>query len=177
VLADTNRLIIVDEAQELAVRGKDKGLHALRHLHDETGCPILLLGTADMATYIEEGRNASQSAEQIYGRVTWWLDLTYAASRIDDGPGLFTIDDIRKVVAAHQWKVSGDGVEYLHELAIQPQMGGLRGVARLCRIATVKFGERQLTRQIFEDLQEGRLGRRAAEVVRKQIEHRNRKVG
>ncbi|HEX8342367.1 MAG TPA: AAA family ATPase [Tepidisphaeraceae bacterium] len=176
-LADTNRLIVVDEIHELAVKGKDQGLHVLRHLQDQTDCPMLWLGTADIATYIETGRYTKQAVEQLYGRVTWSLDLTYAASRQDGGPGLHTLDDIRAVVGAHQWKVAGDGIDYLHEIANEPQMGGLRTVVRLCRIAVAKYGDKPLTRQLFDDLQQSRLGARAAGVVRKQIEVRARKAG
>jgi len=171
LLKDSGRLIIVDEVHKLCGRQKDEGLHALRDLHDLTGCPMLWIGTADIANYIETARNDRDSVEQIYGRVKWWLDLTYAASRSDGGPGLHNVDDIRKVLAGMQVRATGEAEQYLKELSNKPKMGGLRTVAILVGLLMSKPGAdgRAITLEMLEDLQRERLGVRAAGQLEKDM--------
>jgi DNA transposition AAA+ family ATPase len=177
VLRDTRRLIIVDEVHKLCNKRKDQGLHVLRDLHDETGCPMLWLGTADIADYIENGREAVEAVEQIYGRVAWWLDLTYAASRADGGPGLHTVDDIRKVLSSQQIRVTPEAERYLADLANEPKMGGLRTIVLLGLLAKAKAGDRPISLELLSDMQGDRLGRRASQMLHKTLELRKRKVG
>lgn len=177
VLQDTGRLLIVDEVHKLCVRGKDQGLNVLRDLQDMTKIPMLWLGTADVADYVEGGRESSESVEQIYGRVAWWVDLSYVASRADGGPGCHTIDDIRKVLAAQQLRVVDAGEQFLKELANEPKMGGLAAVVCLCRLIVQRFGDKPITLELLQDVQAERLGRRAAQVVQTKIESRKRRVG
>jgi len=176
ILKDTGRLIIIDEIHKLCGYQVDVGLHALRDLHDKTGCPQLWLGTADVATFLERGRDGHEAIEQIYGRVAYWVDLGYAASRQDGGPGLHTVDDIRQIVAAHQMRIAPDAAKYLADIANEPKMGGIRSVIKLCQIARRKAGDKTLTLDLLRDIQSDRLGRRMASVVEAQMEQRNRKA-
>lgn len=176
-LRDINRLIIVDEVHKLCTRRKDSGLHALRDLHDETRCPMLWLGTADIATYIEGGKEAIEAVEQIYGRVVIWADLTHAASRADGGPGLHKIEDVRKVLTKQQIRVTPEAERHLCDMYNEPRMGGLRTIVMLGLLAQAKSGDKPLTVQMLQDVQEDRLGKRAAKTVSGVIESRKRKVG
>jgi len=177
VLRDSDRLIIVDEVHKLCKRGKDHGLHVLRDLQDATKCPMLWLGTADVATYIENGREAIEAVEQIYGRVAVWLDMSYAASLGDDGDGLHSTDDIRKVLNAQQIRVTPDAEKELWWLANQPKMGGLRTIVGVCRWIqrNLKLGDRPITVDMLNDAQGDRLGKRAAKMVQSSIDTRKLK--
>ena len=106
--------------------------------------------------------------------------MSYAASRADDGPGLHTIDDIRKVLAANQLRVTPDCEQPLKDLANEPKMGGLRTIVCLCRIVQdkLKLGDQPITLKQLMDIRDERLGQRAAKVVAASIEARKRrKVG
>lgn len=177
ILRGNERLIIVDEAHKLAIKRKDHGLHVLRDLYDATGCPQLWLGTADVAKYIEDGREAVEAVEQIYSRVSYWLDLTHAASRQDNGPGLHSVDDVRKMLASHSIRVTPDAEQYLYELINEPRMGGPRVMIELCEMILDKMPDSVISREMLVDTQEERLGKRGAAILEQRLNARMRRVG
>lgn len=179
LLDGSDRMLLVDEVHKLCKKHKDHGLHALRDLHDLTGIPMVLCGTVDIKNYIDNANNPAEAVEQIIGRVNWWLDLTYAANT-DGGPGLPTIDDIRKVLTANQMRVTPEGERYLLEVASRLRGGGYRQAVALAQMTIQKHGgAKPVTYQQLLDMQEERLGKRAAKAleVSMELDRRRTAVG
>lgn len=169
-LQDTDRLIIIDEVHKLAGRRNDEALHALRDLHDATHCPMVWGGMTKIATYITDGNNEGHDPlEQIYRRIRIWLNLTEACNRANGGPGLFTVDDIRKVFAAQKIRLTDDGVGYLHEIANEPRMGSLGACDYLVSNVADMAGDRPISAQMLRDVRSQMLGARVAEALDRQM--------
>ncbi|HEY1685526.1 MAG TPA: AAA family ATPase [Tepidisphaeraceae bacterium] len=172
-LKDTNRLIIVDEIQKLAGRKNDDALHALRDLHDATKCPMIWSGMSKISSYIQNGNEEGYDPlEQIFGRVRVWLNLSEIASRADGGPGLHTIEDIQKMLRASKIRVTPDAERYLHKLANEPRLGGLRACDSLVGFAAEVAGARPIDAAMLHGILSQQLGRRQADPLMGQMESR-----
>ena len=176
-LDGTNRLIIVDEVHKLEGRRKDEALHALRDLHDNTECPMLWLGMSNIADYIQRGVTRHEPLDQLSSRIKMWLDLRDAASRQDGGPGLHTIEDVRKIMAAAKMRIAADGERFLQMLANEPGQGGLRTAYALAQMATEVARDKVITAALLRDIRRQQLGHRTAEQVERQMELRVAQAG
>lgn len=174
-LAERYRLIMVDEAHKFAGRRSDEALHVIRDIHDATGCPIILAGMSNLAQYIAEGKNRWDPLEQIDARIVFRLDLTALANSVlDGGPGLFTIGDIEKYLAAREVRVTGDGVEYLQKMANQPKAGHLRLVDAVIKTTALDaYKGRVLTAPMIRDILMQHRGVRLIQAIEAQIEQRS----
>lgn len=174
-LKGTNRLIIIDEVHKLEGKRKDEALHCLRDLHDDTECPMLWVGMSNIADYIQMGKAKFEPLDQLFSRIKYWLNLRDVATQSDGGPGLYTVEDIRKWINAQKIRVTDDAIRYLQMLANTPGMGGLRTCDGLIRIAvrlSAKFGEKPIDAHILREIRGEQLGARAAEQFEREMERR-----
>ncbi|MEI8194734.1 MAG: AAA family ATPase [Phycisphaerae bacterium] len=171
-LKDTGRLIIIDEVHKLAGRQKDDALHVLRDLHDATGCPMVWAGNGKIASYIRANKtDGNDPLDQIFGRITWWLDLTEKAmGGSDDGTRLYTMAAIQRVLTESKVRFTPDAARYLTDVANDPSLGCLRTVKTLVAMASVAAKDQPITAAILRSIQRERLGQRVAESVELQIE-------
>ena len=166
LLKGTDRLIIIDECHKLCGRKNDDALHMLRDLHDATGCPMVWAGNGRLAKYIREGKtDGNDPIDQVYGRISWWLDLTEKArgGGAGDGGRLYTVEDIQRVFAASKIRLLPDAARYLADLANDPSMGCLRMAKNLVAMAMVAAKDQPITAAILRAIQRERLGESAAE--------------
>ncbi|MCC6424875.1 MAG: AAA family ATPase [Phycisphaerales bacterium] len=112
ILKNSGRMIIVDEAHKLTLKRRDEGLHCLRDLHDEAGCPLMLIGTANLKTYVQGGASEFEALDQVFGRTSCWLDLSEKLAAGEEGGGgggtLHSVDDIRLFLSSQQIKLVRD---------------------------------------------------------------------
>jgi len=137
-LADSGRLLIIDEANILS----EKGLRTLRDLHDETGCPILLIAVRDLHDRILA--DAKPDSGQLYSRFGVVMNVTEGReSFYAGGKPLFTIDDIRALYEHVPIRLAKDAAEYLKDVANALGWGSLRR----CRIIVQNAARRSRSRQ------------------------------
>lgn len=175
-LAESNRLIIVDEIHKLEGRSKDAGLHVLRDLHDATGCPMIWAGMSNIAKYILQGKSVFEPLDQISSRIKFWLDLTNIAAQTDGGPGLYTVDDVRRWLKAQEVRVSDDGVRYLHQIANTIGMGGLRTCDGMVRVARVVAGDRVINAEMLRQILVEQRSLQYVEAFERQAEIRDQRA-
>lgn len=89
-LAVTGRPLIIDEADHIL---STKTIEAVRHLHDKSGAPVILMGEELLPQRL-------QAWERVHGRMLAWVEAEDA-----------TIDDV-----GHLVKVYAPGVEIVPEL-------------------------------------------------------------
>ena len=166
VLRDTGRLLIVDEIHKLEGRRHDEALHCLRDLHDATGIPMLWLGMTNIAHYIQAGHaKGYEPLDQIYSRITLWLDLTEVAQGTDGGPGLASVEDIRRFLAARQLRITPDGEAYLQALANEFGGGAYRALDKLLQLAAKFAKGAVIDAAMLRAIQARRLGVSASAVL------------
>jgi DNA transposition AAA+ family ATPase len=186
-LKDTGRMIIVDEIHKLEGRRKDEALHCLRDLHDATGCPMLWLGMTNIARYIETGKSSGyEPLDQLHSRIDYWLDLTSAAKEAEEkgggggggafAGGLFSIEDIQKIVNHGKLRITPDGTRYLHMLANYLGGGALRTVCKLLQLAAKLSPDDPIDAEKLRGLQYARLGKTAAAALETKMELRAARV-
>ena len=115
----TRGLLIVDEAQHLDTRA----LEVLRGLHDQAEIGLALLGNELLYARLTGGRRSAEFA-QLFSRVGRRVRLTQP-----------TQSDVHSLLAA--WGVGG-GAERVQALEIARQPGGLRGLTKALRLASMK---------------------------------------
>ena len=126
-LKDTRRVLFIDEAQ---LAGKHLG--CLRSIHDQAQVPIVMAGTAEIISAIDDSKNGDG---QFMSRTMRYSATEYA--RFSDGPDggaggrlLFSIDEIRAFFASMKIRVDRDGTRMLHMLACLDKKGALRAVRK-----------------------------------------------
>lgn len=175
-LAGSNRLIIIDEIHKLVEKRRDEGLHALRDLHDNTGCPMIWAGMTNFATYVQTGkvRNGGEPLDQVDSRVKLWLNLTDQIEGRDGGKdGLYTEADIRKFINRYKVRVAPDGISWLHALSNTPRMGALRRLDSILRAAATIVaakGDLLFTASMLRSVWTEQLGKRMADQYEREIE-------
>lgn len=132
-LSGTGRVLIFDEAHQL-----DAGaLEFVRDVHDECELPIILAGTRK----IDE---ATDDKDIFFGqfasRVAWRLDLNDYARGSHGGSGpptrpLHTPEDVKRVFASDQVRLTDDAEAFLARLANVEGFGGLRLCVQIYRVA------------------------------------------
>jgi len=170
VMKDTGRTIIIDEVHKLAGRANDDALHVLRDLHDQTGCPMLWVGNGKIANYLREGHtDGYDPLDQIFGRVSVWLDLTEKAKGgDDDGRRLYSVEDIRRVFSASKIRLASDAEKFLLDMTNDPSKGCLRAAKFLVGMAVVVANGAPITAEMLRSIQRQRLGSRAAEAAERE---------
>lgn len=117
-LRGTMGLLIIDEAQHLAVQALD----AMRALHDATGVGLALVGNEAVYARMTGGTRAAY-LDRLFSRIGKRVRLTRA-----------TRDDVDAIIDA--WGVDVHACRRtLHEIAARP--GGLRGLTKVLRLASM----------------------------------------
>ena len=178
-LAGTGRPLIVDEIHKLEGRQKDEALHCLRDLHDATEIPMMFLGMSSIAQYIQQGKaKGHESLDQLHSRVGYWLSLTDAADSGNPDGGLYSMQDIQKIITAGKLRMTPDATRYLHLLANLPGQGALRSIDKLLKLASKhaeKTGE-VIGTNLLRSIQASRLGIRVASEIDRHLEMRTANV-
>lgn len=128
-LRGSNRPIFIDEAHELS----ETGAKAIRDIHDETGCPIVLFGTIDLRKIVDDSQ---RFYGQFNSRIGPRTDVTELANRSNRPKPLFSVDEIVALFQSGKVKLSSDGAAFLADLACIQGLGSLRLCAQLMRLAT-----------------------------------------
>ncbi len=147
-LDETNRLIIVDEAHRLAY----DALEALRDIHDQTGCPIALIGTAKIAHKIDDGlRDAKQwITDQFSSRICIRCNLMRDVESDGGGKLLFSVAEINKIFDAQRLRLRPEASRWLAKLASTSGFGGLRIVRGILTMAQ-RAKKDEITLQLVMD--------------------------
>ena len=114
----THGLLIVDEAQHLDTRA----LEVLRGLHDQAGIGLALMGNELLYARLTGGRRSAEFA-QLFSRVGKRVRLSQP-----------TEADVGAILRA--WSISGPR-ERVQALEISRQPGGLRGLTKALRLASM----------------------------------------
>jgi len=175
LLKDTSRTIFIDEIHKLAGRQKDEPLHMLRDLHDATGCPMIWAGNCKIIKYLRDNKtDGNDPIDQIYGRISWCLDLTDLATSdgAGDGSRLCTVADIQKLFAAQKIRLTPDAAEYLSDIASDLSEGCYRWAKFLVSMAQFMAKDGVITAEMLKAIQVQRLGRRVAGLVETKVRDR-----
>ncbi|MBF2055085.1 MAG: AAA family ATPase [Candidatus Sericytochromatia bacterium] len=122
-IADTNGLLVIDEAQHLSVQALD----ALRSLHDATGVGLALVGNEAVYTSMTGGNRAAY-LDRLFSRIGKRVKLTRP-----------TKNDVLRLSAA--MGISADDNDSLRMLfEIASRAGALRSVVKTVRLATMMAG-------------------------------------
>lgn len=171
-LKGTKRMVIFDECERVAY----KSLEMIRDLHDETGCPVLLCGKPPIYEKLGFRRmgDYSEVTDQLAARIVIRRDLTLRTRTGSKPRPLFSIEDIRKLIAQAQLKlrVAPEAEKWLQMRASSLGVGGI-GQALICLYLAYKAaftdGAESITVEQLEDVTELVMGDedavRAAEVV------------
>ena len=118
----TDRLLLLDEVHYL----DNRAMNAVRDIHKQTGCPIVLVGTQDLLTTIND-------FDEFHGQMKSLVSMTYNISReaMITGDPLYTIDDIVKYATAIGIKLDSSGADFVAQLSSTLGWGGLRSAAYL----------------------------------------------
>lgn len=127
-LKGTSRLILIDEAHQLATGG----IEVLRDIHDAAGVPIFLVGTVDLRKRMDD---ATMFFGQLSSRIAVRLEIDAAMTRTRSPRPLFTTDEIMKLFAGQQLRITSDGTAFLTDLANTPGLGALRLVKQVVGVA------------------------------------------
>jgi len=137
-LRDSGRLLVFDEAHRI----RDDGLEFLRDVHDETGCPMLLVATKDLWERIQRD---DEDHGQMRRRIGLAIDLVPLADRSGksgrkrtDPPRIFTAEEIRRIYESPKVRLSADAVEYLVAVANLVGYGSLGRCDQLVDCAVAK---------------------------------------
>lgn len=119
-VANRNALLMIDEAQHL----DPSALEELRHLHDETGCGLVLAGNREVLTRIE-GESRAAAFAQLYSRTSLRIILS-KPTRVD------------VEVLLNAWSVTAPKErEFLSGIAMAKGGGGVRTLTQTLKYATV----------------------------------------
>jgi DNA transposition AAA+ family ATPase len=136
-IAETNGLIVVDEAQHLT----KQALEMVRSLHDASGVGLAMLGNASLYNALFKGGN--NGFAQLFSRVGKRVALTKP-----------TIGDVHAIAGGFGVK-GGAERKLLETIAFRP--GALRMVVKTLRLASVLAAGKGVTRDhieaAFQDLQ------------------------
>lgn len=126
-LMHSHRLIVIDQAHKMT----DSAIEYLFDLHDRTGCPVLLIGTAKIGERLSRDRDPRFG--QLYSRVSIRCNLVKFATNRHGGDGdrLFTIDEIRKVYNRGKVRLTSGAAKLLMEWANTLGYGSLRLCSRV----------------------------------------------
>lgn len=135
-IGGSGRPIMLDEMQLIP----KAVISRIRKLHDQTECPIIMAGTEEVFSMIDDrpdqaGKRANGGG-QFYSRCITCdvTKLIYNAEGPDgqpaDNPTLFTMDEVAQIFDAMPLRLSRAGLEMAWGLACLPNYGTLRLVRR-----------------------------------------------
>jgi hypothetical protein len=135
---------------------------------------MLWVGNGKIATYIRENHSDGfDPLDQIFGRISIWLNLTERVCGEDGGGSrLCSVADIQKVFAAQKIRLTPDAGHYLSALASDPSFGCLRNAKFLVALAAYAWPGQPVTAEMLREIQRQRFGKRGAEVVEEKISER-----
>lgn len=140
----SNRLLLVDQVHKLIDRRKDEALLALGDLHDETECPMLLVGTRGVLSYLEEhvGRDP---IEQLDSRIKLRRDLTQrflnSQGGRHGGKPIYSTAKIIELMHRRQLRLGPGAPQSLAKIA-NGKRGHLRIVDAVLDAIGLKFGDK-----------------------------------
>jgi len=135
-LQNSDRLLILDEAQKLA----DPALEVLRDIHDTAGVPVLFIATKDL--YDRILATATPDQGQMYSRFDIVHSLTQGKDQFEGGKPLFTVGEIRELYDHLPIRLAPDAAQYLQGVANQLGYGSLRRCRVLLRNAARRARKR-----------------------------------
>jgi len=130
-LANSGRLIIVDEAHLASAAT----LNCIRQLHDATRAPVLLCGLPSLRKLLMQGRGDDSRGATLYSRIAISRDLEERCRSGNGGEPLYSVEDIKRIFARSQLRLTADATEWLSDLANMPDAGGLRACTNALRLA------------------------------------------
>lgn len=122
-LCDRHAILFIDEASSLNV----SVLNQLRQvIVDQSACPMILSGNADLLKTIESGRSRKgyESLDQFQSRMLRVLNLDEIASNGDGG--LYSPKDMQKLYQYGGIKLAKSAIKTLRKICCVPQTGRLR---------------------------------------------------
>jgi DNA transposition AAA+ family ATPase len=135
-LRGTDRLLLIDEAHY----ANKQALNALRDVHKQTGCPIMLVGTREIT---ESVNDFDAFRGQMKSLISMHYDISIEAN--ESGNPLYSVDDIINYAGSMGIKLTIDGASRVAELSSQLGWGGLRSAAYLMLNASMAVGGKPLT--------------------------------
>jgi len=121
-LRGTDRLLMIDEAHY----ANKKALNAIRDIHKQTGCPVMLVGTNDIFEVIND---FDAFHGQMKSLISMSYDITIEAN--EKGKPLYTVDEMYEYAASMGLKLTVDGASRAARLSSEFGWGGLRSTAYL----------------------------------------------
>ncbi len=119
-LRGTGRLLIVDQVHKLLDRRDDSALLALGDLHEETECPILLVGTNSVLNHLKTYGGTRDPVEQLDSRIKLRHDLTPKFLTMLTGPGgkkIFTPKQLDEMYQRRGVHFDGEGLKMITKIA------------------------------------------------------------
>ncbi|HAL45494.1 MAG: hypothetical protein A2Y12_08790 [Planctomycetes bacterium GWF2_42_9] len=116
-------IVLLDEASHLRVRQ----LNQLRQIIAvKCKCPMILAGNSDLLKTIYQPtvRRGCESLDQLASRISYVVNLDDMASQ--DGGGLYTTEDIKKLYEFGGIKLTNDAVKAMKTICKTPHTGRLR---------------------------------------------------
>jgi len=161
-LANSGRLVLIDEAHKLQVATLD----VIREVWDETHVPIILAGTPSLHGTLTTRRVGTQTSElmdQLYSRVGMYRDLSALTNRKTGEPErLHSAEDIRKVFARGHVRLVKDGIDFLCQLANSIGGGGLRICKDLVQFVVDMYPGQPITAMLLNEALKMKAGPREA---------------
>lgn len=140
-LRGTDRLLMLDEAHYAS---KD-ALNAIRDIHKQTGCPIMLVGTNDIFDAIND---FDAFHGQMKSLISMSYDITIEANA--KGRPLYTVDEMYEYAASMGLKLTVDGASRAAELSSELGWGGLRSTAYLLLNAGLLMKGKPITEKAID---------------------------
>ena len=118
----SKRLIMIDEAHFLDKRA----MNGVRDLHKATGCPVILCGTQDLASTIND-------FDQFHGQLKSIVSMTYNVSveAMNTRRPLYSIDEVIEYAKAMNLRLDTSAADEVTMLASTLGWGGLRSAGYL----------------------------------------------
>ncbi|MGA2442458.1 MAG: ATP-binding protein [Tepidisphaeraceae bacterium] len=132
-LKGTSRPVVIDEAHILG-----KSINFVRGIHDEAEVPIILMGTAEIMSLIDDrGHGAGQFASRtiFYNAI----EKARGMATPDDGAKaaaqcLFSIEEVKAFFASRRIRLDKDSLKLAWQLANLPGFGSLRMIERAAAV-------------------------------------------
>jgi DNA transposition AAA+ family ATPase len=132
-LANTHRIILLDEAHQLG-----KSIGSVRAIHDQAGVPIVMAGTADILSFVNDrtdGRGQFSSRCIQYNLLNEIRNAEGPDRGRAKGRDLFTEDEIKAFFASKQIRLATDALRLVWRLACLPNYGTLRLAEKIAEVA------------------------------------------
>jgi len=132
-IAGSRRLIVVDEAENLAT----ESLNLLRQILDATGCNAVLAGRPPLAVKVRRSVKTESIGGSVIGRISVQHNLQGIYNAPSDGRWLFSVDDVTEVLNKFKVRFKPEAARWLCALANISAVaddGGLRYAVRLFKM-------------------------------------------